>query len=155
MHKCCRVEMKKFGETKGPMNMLKIKMGLKAESNSSFSCWTAELGKVCDEQSKFLEKVEYQVAVAENSDPAQVGYFLICGPRREQSLLDLSPSCLYIYIYIYIHVWGYSSYILPTSSPLCPPHVYLYTHIYTHISISTLQHLCSIIAASLQNTSPD
>ena len=132
--------MKKFGETKGPMNMLKIKMGLKAESNSSFSCWTAELGKVCDEQSKFLEKVEYQVAVAENSDPAQVGYFLICGPRREQSLLDLSPSCLYIHI----HVWGYSSYILPTSSPLCPPHVYLYTHIYIH----TYQFPpCSIYAA--------
>ena len=69
--------MKKFGEVKAPLTMLKFKMRLKSEANVSFQVFTDELEKVTLEQAKFLEQLEYQVAVAEALDPVQDLVFLL------------------------------------------------------------------------------
>ena len=72
-----RVDMKKFGDAKAPLNMLKFKMQLKAGKNEAFKVWYDELEKVTVEQQKFLENLEYQVAVAEAIDPVQAFIFLL------------------------------------------------------------------------------
>ncbi len=59
-----RVEMKKFGEAKAPLNMLKFKMQLKADKNEAFKVFYDELEKATLEQNKFLENLEYQVALS-------------------------------------------------------------------------------------------
>ncbi len=51
--------------------MLKFKMQLKAEQQEAFTVFYNELDNVTTEQNKFLEKLEYQVAVAEAIDPVQ------------------------------------------------------------------------------------
>ena len=82
--------MKKFGEVKAPLTMLKFKMRLKSEANVSFQVFTDELEKVTLEQAKFLEQLEYQVAVAEALDPVQDLVFL----------LYIYNMCVNIYIYM-------------------------------------------------------
>lgn len=62
-------------EAKAPLNMLKFKMQLKASKNDAFKIFQEELEKMCDEQNKFLESLEYEVAVAEAVDPVQVSSF--------------------------------------------------------------------------------
>ena len=51
--------------------MLKFKMRLKSEARVDFLVFTEELEKVTVEQARFLESLEYQVAVAEALDPVQ------------------------------------------------------------------------------------
>ena len=55
--------------------MLKFKMQLKAEQNEAFKVFYTEIDNVNTEQNKFLEKLEYQVAVAEAIDPVQAFNF--------------------------------------------------------------------------------
>ena len=85
--------MKKFGEVKAPLTMLKFKMRLKSEANVSFQVFTDELEKVTEEQAKFLEKLEYQVAVAEALDPVQDMVFCY---------IYIYNMCVNICIYIYM-----------------------------------------------------
>ena len=70
-----RFDIKKFVDAKAPLNMLKFKMQLKTEQNDAFKVFYDELDSVNAEQNKFLEKLEYQVAVAEAIDPAQAFIF--------------------------------------------------------------------------------
>ena len=55
--------------------MIKFKMQLKAEQNEAFKVFYTEIDNVNAEQNKFLEKLEYQVAVAEAIDPVQAFNF--------------------------------------------------------------------------------
>ena len=73
--------MKKFVDAKAPLNMLKFKMQLKAGKNEAFKVFQSELESMCDEQNKFLESVEYELAVAENVDSLQVGPFPTTHPE--------------------------------------------------------------------------
>ena len=66
-----RVDVKKFQESKAPLTGLKFKMQLKASKNEAFKVWSDELDNIILEQNKFLENVEYNVAVAEAIDPVQ------------------------------------------------------------------------------------
>ena len=77
-----RVEMKKFNEAKGPLNMLKFKLQIKSEKNEAFKVFSDELDTVTVEQNKFFEKLEYQVAMAEAIDPVQV----VCSFLLKKSL---------------------------------------------------------------------
>ena len=71
-----RVEIKKFVDAKAPLNMLKYKMQFKSEQNEIYIFFYGEIDTVIAEQKKFLEKSEYQVAVAEAIDPVQAFVFL-------------------------------------------------------------------------------
>ena len=59
--------------------MLKIKLQIKAQQNSSYEVFYQELGKVIEEQSRFMGNLEYQVAVAEAMDPVSVDVFAFGG----------------------------------------------------------------------------
>ena len=64
--------MKKFMDAKAPLTMLRIKMQLKATKNQAFAVFKDEIENVTNEQSKFQDKIEYEVAVADAMDPVQV-----------------------------------------------------------------------------------
>ena len=51
--------------------MLKYKMKFKAQEHDGFKVFYEELEKILNEQHKFLESVEFAVAVAEATDPVQ------------------------------------------------------------------------------------
>jgi hypothetical protein len=70
-----RIEIKKFQEAKAPLSGLKFKMQVKASTNDSYQVFSDELQKVIEEQSKFLNNVEYEVALAEAVDPVQARFF--------------------------------------------------------------------------------
>ena len=53
------------------MTMVKIRMKLKAESDEAYSKFYEELEAVCLEQARFVDALEYSMAVAESMDPAQ------------------------------------------------------------------------------------
>ena len=63
--------MKKFTDQKAPLNTYKYKLQLKAQQNSDYNVFYKELDSITTEQNKFLENLEYQVAVAEAMDPVQ------------------------------------------------------------------------------------
>ena len=71
-----RVEMKNFNDAKAPLSMLKIKMQLKADKNQGLAVFKTELDNVTKEQSKFHEKLEYEIAVADAMDPVQACVFV-------------------------------------------------------------------------------
>ena len=70
-----RVEMKKFGDARAPLTMLKFKMKIMTEKKPGYSLFYTELESMCEEQQKFLEVVEYEVAMAEAVDPVQASSF--------------------------------------------------------------------------------
>ena len=63
--------MKKFNDARAPLTMLKVKMKILADKNEAFNVFRDELEQVCAEQSKFFDKVEYDIALAETIDPLQ------------------------------------------------------------------------------------
>ena len=68
--------MKKFQEAKAPLGQLKFRMQIKADKQTSYKSFQAELEQIISEQTKFQDKVEYLVAVAESLDPLQDLVFL-------------------------------------------------------------------------------
>ena len=63
--------MKKFNDARAPLNMLKFKLQIKAKEVEGFKIFFSELDTVVTEQTKFLENLEYQVAVADAMNPVQ------------------------------------------------------------------------------------
>jgi hypothetical protein len=66
-----RVDIKKYADAKAPLNMPKYKMQFKSKQNETYKFFYTEIDTVTAEQNMFLEKLEYQVAVAEAIDPVQ------------------------------------------------------------------------------------
>ena len=67
--------MKKFTENKGPLNLLRQKMKLKAAGDGAYKKFSQELDVVVAESDKFMESLEYLCAVAEALDAAKVLFF--------------------------------------------------------------------------------
>ena len=67
--------MKKFADARVPLTMLKLKMGLKAQKTESYRVFQQELEAMCEEQNKFYEGCEMDMAVAESVGPVQVIIF--------------------------------------------------------------------------------
>ena len=67
--------MKKFVDAKAPLKTLMFKLQMKSQAEKGYDVFYKELENVTREQSKFLENIEYQVAVAEATDPAQDIFF--------------------------------------------------------------------------------
>ena len=67
--------MNKFLDAKAPLTMLKTKMQLKASKIQAFAVFKDEIENVTNEQSKFQDKIEYEIAVADAMDPVQVSIF--------------------------------------------------------------------------------
>ena len=63
--------MKKFNDARAPLNMLKFKLQIKAKEQEPYKIFYTELDTVVTEQTKFLDALEYQIAVAEATDPVQ------------------------------------------------------------------------------------
>ncbi len=70
--------MKKFNDARQPLNMLKHKVAIKAKNDAGYSVFERELDKVLDEHLSFQENLEYQVVMAENSDPVQCYLLVLC-----------------------------------------------------------------------------
>ena len=58
-------------DAKAPLNMLKYKMQFRSDQSDTYKCFFSEIETVTAEQNKFLEKLDYQVAVAEAIDPVK------------------------------------------------------------------------------------
>lgn len=69
--------MKRFQDARAPLNLLKFKLQLKAKAQEGFTMFHKELENVVLEQTKFLENLEFQVAVADATDPVQACIFFI------------------------------------------------------------------------------
>ena len=79
MFESYRIEMKKFGEAKQPLTMLKFRMKIMADKKEGYKLFLSELETMCEEQQNFLNTVEYEVAVADSIDPVQaIIFFLEC-----------------------------------------------------------------------------
>ncbi len=63
--------MKKFQEHKGPLQMLKAKMMIKAEAKPEYKCLADELMAITTEQDKFFEECHWSMALAEATDKVQ------------------------------------------------------------------------------------
>ena len=70
-HKSNRVEMKKFSDGRGPLNLMKVKLGIKAKSSPPYQVFADELTNIIQEQQKFFDEIEYEVAVSEAIDKAE------------------------------------------------------------------------------------
>ena len=73
--KCNRIDVKKFVDAKAPLNMMKLKMQMKADKDPQWEMWANELTKMTTEQHAFLEDLEWNIAVAEAIEPAEVILF--------------------------------------------------------------------------------
>ena len=67
--------MKKLMDAKAPLNMFKLTIKLKAAKNDGFTVFLEEIETVVAEQNRFMEALEYKVAVAEAIDPMQDSFF--------------------------------------------------------------------------------
>ena len=65
---------------KSPLSLLCTKMKLKAENDEGYAQFHKELAAVVEEQQKFSEEVEYDIAVAESLDPVQDCFFSMLQP---------------------------------------------------------------------------
>ena len=74
--KSYRIEMKKLSESKSALNMLKIKLKMKAAKDSGYEQFSNELETALAEQQKFCDALEYDIVVAENMDPGAVSVFV-------------------------------------------------------------------------------
>jgi hypothetical protein len=64
--------MKKSHDARQPLNMLKIKLGIKRQTEEAFQVFETELTNILIEQEKFVTALEYKVATAESTDKIQV-----------------------------------------------------------------------------------
>ena len=71
-----RIELKKFQDHKGPLNMLKIKMQMKANDNPGYQVFADELVAITKEQDKCLEDLDWKIATAEATDKVQEMFFI-------------------------------------------------------------------------------
>jgi len=92
-----RVEMKKFQDARAPLNLLKFKLQLKANAQEGFAIFHKELETVVLEQTKFLENLEYQVAVADATDPVQAMHSFHLPPHVGEQRPPSENVLLYIY----------------------------------------------------------
>ena len=63
--------MKKFTDAKASLNVLKIKMNLKAAEKPEWKIFEQQLLTIIEEQSKFLENLETLIAVCDMLDPVE------------------------------------------------------------------------------------
>ena len=63
--------MKKFTDAKACLNVLKIKMILKAAEKPEWKIFEQQLQTIIDEQNKFLENLETLIAVCDMLDPVE------------------------------------------------------------------------------------
>ena len=100
--------MKKFGDAKMPLTMLKIKLQLKAEKNESFIFWKDEIDKLTKEQNKFFEKLEMEVALADAIDYVQAFLVGVASATFRIGVFTCSSLCTKMCtpIYIYICICG-------------------------------------------------
>ena len=71
-----RVEIKKFNDVRSGWDKLKIKLQIKATETPSYDVFTKEVCAAMDEQQNYINKLEYDMAVAEAMDPVQVCFVL-------------------------------------------------------------------------------
>ena len=67
-----RIDVKKFVDAKAPLNMMKLKMQMKADKDPQWVMWANEISKMTAEQQAFLDDIEWNIAVAEALEPAEV-----------------------------------------------------------------------------------
>ena len=91
-----RLEMTKFTACKAPLNMLKHKMQIKAKQIPAFQHFSTEIANITDEQGKFLENLEYVVAVAEATDSVQVTFLKLNDSCRLSGASILVSSFTFI-----------------------------------------------------------
>ena len=70
--------MKQFQEAKAPLNMLKVKMRIKADKNVCYQPFYESIDATTTEQTTFLDELETEVALAESIDPTQDCFFQTC-----------------------------------------------------------------------------
>ena len=63
--------MKKFTDAKACLNVLKIKMTLKAAEKPEWKIFEQQLLTIIEEQNKFLENLETLIAVCDMLDPVE------------------------------------------------------------------------------------
>ena len=102
--------MKKFQDARAPLNLIKMKLQLKARDNDGYSIFHKEIEIIVLEQNKFMDDLEFKLAVAEATDPVQAcpPFHLIPhvgerGPPSEKVLLCSSPMLIHTYIYNYTY----------------------------------------------------
>ena len=66
-----RKGIKDFQEAKAPLNMLKVKMKIKADKCERFKPFYDDIEATTEEQTLFLDELEMQAALADNIDPKQ------------------------------------------------------------------------------------
>ena len=130
-----RAEIKKFVDAKAPLNMLKFKMKIKAEKVESYMTFHDELENVMKEQNKFLETVEYSVAVADAMDPVQAatpwgsswGEKFMGGKAYGEKFMGEKFIYRYTYVSCGLHICTYThvSYM-----HMCLLYTYIYIYIY-------------------------
>ena len=67
--------MKKFTEEKFPLQLLKFKLQILAEKKPEYQVFHEQISKMTEEQNRFVEKLEYKLAVAEAVNPVQDLFF--------------------------------------------------------------------------------
>ena len=70
-HTSNRVEMKKFGDSRAPLNLMKVKLTLKIKVRPEYQVFADELGNIIQEGQKFIDEMEYTVAESEAMDKAE------------------------------------------------------------------------------------
>ena len=67
--------MNQFREAKAPLNMLKVKMRIKADKNVAYQPFYEAIDATTTEQTIFLDELETEVALAEAIDSKQDCFF--------------------------------------------------------------------------------
>ena len=93
--------MKKFCDAKGPMNAIKFKMRVKAEAQPEYQVFFDEIDKINTEHTKFVENLEYMIAVAENMDPVQDCFFCLL----KKGVPTWSSWFVHILMHVHVHVY--------------------------------------------------
>jgi hypothetical protein len=70
-HTSSRVEMKKFADSRAPLNLMKVKLTLKIKVRPEYKVFADELANIIQEQQKFIDEMEYTVAESEAIDKAE------------------------------------------------------------------------------------
>ena len=94
-NQCTRSDLKKLRDCKQPMTSLKVRVKMYVDGKDGYEHFYTEFCAVNDEQDKFLNDAEWEVAVSEAYDPASVMFCFYCGPMRSVGCLcERSPSCM-------------------------------------------------------------
>ena len=70
--------MNQFREAKAPLNMLKVRMRIKADKNVAYQPFYEAIDATTTEQTIFLDELETAVALAETIDSKQDCFFQTC-----------------------------------------------------------------------------